>query len=139
MVLGNAAGYYEFAVNPADDVFALLQTDVDRLRLAGTELGSGTAPLALLRDYTAAIAGLEPYTVNWFGIDEKVVWINAALGMGAQTYGAELTREAGNTNVAVHIVPGYGHADIIFGKNAKADVWQLFVGETACAGSSRKR
>ena len=129
MVLGNTAGYYEFALNPTNDNFGLTQVDVDELRLVATEIGSGSAPLALLRDYTSAIAGMETYTINWSGIEEKLIWVNAQLGMGAQTYGADLVREAGNTNVTVHVVPGYGHADVVFGTNAKEDVWDLFVPE----------
>jgi len=129
MVFSNAAGIYNSAPNPTNDVFQLIQTDVDKMRQVGPEIGSGATPLALLRDYTAAIVGEETYTINWSGIDEKVVWINAGLGMGAQTHGADLIREAGNANVTVHVVPNYGHVDVVFGTNAAEDVWDFFVQE----------
>jgi len=125
MVQGNTAGYYEFASIPTNDSFGLSLTDVNRLRLAAAEVGSGTVPVALLRDYTSAIANLDNYRINWTGIQEKVTWINGELGMGAQTYGAELIRRSGNTHVTVAVVTNYGHVDVIYSKTAQKDVWSL--------------
>jgi pimeloyl-ACP methyl ester carboxylesterase len=127
MVLGNAAGYYEFALDPLKDEFGLLHVDVNRLLAVAGVMGSGYAPVALARDYTSAIADQKLYSVDWAGIDEKVVWINAELGMGEQTHGATHIEEAGNEDVQVHVIPGYGHADVILGENAAEDVWGLLL------------
>ncbi|MBT3287178.1 MAG: hypothetical protein HN380_07505 [Victivallales bacterium] len=127
MVLGNAAGYYAPAVYPADDVFGLTHVDVNRLLAVAGVMGSGYAPVALARDYTSAIADQKLYSVDWAGIDEKVVWVNAQLGMGGQTHGATLIEAAGNEDVQVHVIPGYGHADVILGENAAEDVWGLLL------------
>jgi pimeloyl-ACP methyl ester carboxylesterase len=123
MVQGNIAGDYDFALNPTNDSFELTLTEVDRLGLVMAEVGSGIAPVALLRDYTSAIANLSNYRINWAGIQEKVIWINAELGMGAQTYGAKLIRRSGNTHVTVAVAPGYGHVDVIYSETARKDVW----------------
>ena len=123
MVQGNTAGDYEFASTPPEDRFELTRTDVDRLRQALAEVKSGTAPVALLRDYTSAIANLQDYRIHWAGIQEKVTWLNGELGMGAQTFGAKLIWGSGNTNVTVAVIPGYGHVDLIYSETAREDVW----------------
>jgi pimeloyl-ACP methyl ester carboxylesterase len=123
MVLGHAAGHYDFALDPQQDSYGLTQMDVSRLEAAANEVGSGIGALALVRDYTAAIADLPPYQIDWTGIQEKMIWVNGGLGMGAQTYGAELVRQSGNPHVDVVVVPGYGHMDMVIGRTAAQDVW----------------
>jgi len=136
MVLGNAAGTYTYAFDPAADTFGLAHMDVNRLLAVAGAMGSGYAPVALARDYTSAIADQELYSVDWAGIDEKVVWVNAGLGMGEQTHGATLIEGAGNEDVRVHVIPGYGHADVILGENAAEDVWELLLPEEECWGGN---
>jgi pimeloyl-ACP methyl ester carboxylesterase len=127
MVMGNALGYYDFALDPQEDQYGLILTDSSRLQAAANEVGSGIGVLALIRDYTSAIADLPPYQINWAGIQEKVIWVNGEMGMGAQTYGAELVSQSGNHDVKVVIVPGYGHIDMILGSTAAQDVWANFI------------
>jgi pimeloyl-ACP methyl ester carboxylesterase len=124
MVQGNAAGTYVLNDDPLKDTFGLKLSDLDQLGQAAAEVGSGIVPVALLRDYTSSIAELGDYRIHWAGIQEKVLWINGGLGMGYQTYGAELIRSlANNHKVTVAVVPGYGHVDLIYSKTARKDVW----------------
>jgi hypothetical protein len=127
MVAGHTAGHYEWGIDPLDDVFEMEHADLDRLRQMALATGSGISPMPLLRDYTAAIADRDEYRIDWSGIDERLIWINGEGGMGTQAHGAELVRAAGNTNVTVSVIPGYGHIDVLFSRTAQEDVWPLLL------------
>ncbi|OVE75919.1 hypothetical protein BVX97_02995 [bacterium E08(2017)] len=125
MILSYTAGSYDFALDPLQDQFGLFQSDVNTILGASLELGSGAVPLAALKDYTSMIAGLDSYDIDVTQINEEVLWINGEVGMGNQVYAAELMREAGNQDVTVEVVPGYGTLDLLFGVNAASDVWNI--------------
>lgn len=128
MILGNAAGFYDFAADPQDDVFGLVHIDIERLQDVAFAVGSGLTPIALARDYTAAISNdeayLPTYKVEWADVNESVRWINGELGMGPYTYATTLMEAAGNTDIEVTIVPMYGHIDVILSDTAEEDVWK---------------
>lgn len=123
MVLGNFAGVYQFNPDPQADQYGLAHVPLISVKAMAREFGSGIVPLALLRDYSAAIADLPDFRIDWRRIEEPVVWVNGALGMGAQTHAAELIVAGGNTNVSVVVLPGYGHGDVLLSTNAVQDVW----------------
>lgn len=128
MIQGYANGFYNFAFNPQDDDFGLCVSDISTFIGAASWIGSGIAPLALARDYTAAIAGLPLYELDWSCIDEHVLWLNGELGMGSQTFAADIIRDGGNSDVTVQIITGYGHGDLLFSNTAAEDVWK-YIGE----------
>ncbi|MGE5530299.1 MAG: hypothetical protein ACM3X6_14325 [Patescibacteria group bacterium] len=127
MVQGASAGYYNFQLDPRADDFALLQTDAGILPQAAGQFGEGTTPIAIDRDIYALLSLNGAYTIDWKGIQEKVVMINGQLSSGNQTYYGTRIREAGNTDVSIHIIPGYGYADLLYGTNAERDVWTYFL------------
>lgn len=127
LVQSYAAGEYSFAVNPLNDQYRLTCSSMSTLREAGFKVGSGLVPSALYRDFFAVNAYNGACSINWTGIKKPVLWVNTELGYGSSMYGATLIRNAGNSNVLVAVVPGYGHLDILSGRNAKADVWPYFL------------
>lgn len=127
LVQSLVAGQYDFDVNPTLDRYSFRWSSLNRLQLAALRVGSGQAPLALTRDWMAAVAESPRYRIAWGSIRAKVVWVNAELGYGHQTFAAELIRRGGNSDVSVEVVPGYGHADVLWSNSAAADVWARFL------------
>lgn len=123
MMQGVAAGYYNFSPDPATDDFGLLQTDIQVLPLFASEIGEGTSPIALERDIYGILALNNAYSIDWAGIREKVVMINGEFSSGNQTYYGTQIRNAGNSNVVINVIPGFGYADLLFGTNAEQAVW----------------
>jgi pimeloyl-ACP methyl ester carboxylesterase len=125
MAMSTIAGEYF----TEDDNQLFTRTHPATLRAAAEVLGGGLISMAFARDFWA-VAALEPaYKLRWDQITTEVVWLNSELGYGEQTYGAELMRKAGNTRVEVAVIPEYGHADMLWSKTAREDVWQrLFPG-----------
>lgn len=117
-------GTYAMAPNPRDDLYALVHMDRTTVETAAATAGSGVWPVAFARDYWAVNSGNGTYTIDWSAIRNKLVWINAELGYGSQHYGANLVALSGNQNVNVHVVPGYGHGDVLLSRNAERDVWE---------------
>jgi pimeloyl-ACP methyl ester carboxylesterase len=94
---------------------------------AMSELGSGVQPLALLRDLAALWAGREDvYRIDWSAIRADLVWINAEHGRGDHDLGPRLVR-AGGARVEYRVVPGAGHADVVWGRAAEHAVWPLLL------------
>lgn len=129
MTMSTIAGRYFTGDVLEDDAQLFTRTHAATLRGAAEVLGGGLISMAFARDFWA-VAALEPeYTLRWQEITTEVVWLNSELGYGNQTYGAELIRQAGNTRVEVAVIPEYGHADMLWSKTAREDVWQrLFPG-----------
>ena len=127
MVNGVSKGYYDFHYDPLDDDFALLLTDAKNLPLVANQIGEGTSPLALERDIYAIMALNGAYTIDWAGIQEKVVMVNGELSSGNQIYYGTQIQNAGNSNVIINVIPGYGYVDLLYGTNAEQDVWTHFL------------
>jgi pimeloyl-ACP methyl ester carboxylesterase len=119
------AGAYTLKDDPREDTFSLTHVDETRLVESAAAAGSGMVPAAFSRDYWAAAAGNSVYRLEWANIQCPFLWLNTGLGYGEQYYGAIVARDAGNTNVQTHVVAGYGHSDILLGRNARAEVWPL--------------
>ncbi|WP_437736401.1 hypothetical protein [Sorangium sp. So ce1335] len=124
---GHLAGQYTFAAAPQQDRFGLTHTPLAVFEDALDELGSGLVPTATMRDLLAVWAGAPAYTIDWSNIDAQVVWVNTELGRGDHPRGAQLIEEGGNADVRFSVVPGYGHADPVFGQRAHIDVWPLLL------------
>ncbi|MCX5153054.1 hypothetical protein OG914_03355 [Streptomyces sp. NBC_00291] len=123
---GHAAGEYVFGATPAEDRFALTHTPLATWHAATAALGSGLIPTALMRDLAAIWAGDEAtYRIAWDRIRADVVWVNAELGRGDESRGADLIRACGNTRVTFTTVPGLGHADVVWSPTAPTTVWPL--------------
>lgn len=123
---GHSAGTFTFGATPVDDRFSLTHTPLATWHAATSTLGSGLAPTALLRDLAAVWAGDEAtYRIPWHDIRAEVTWVNMALGRGDEPRGVELIRDGGNGDVNFHVIPGYGHADPVWGDHAERDVWSL--------------
>lgn len=120
------AGNYTLRDDPRDDSWALTHVDPAPLQASASAAGSGWVPSAFSRDYWAAVAGHSSYRIAFADISCPLLWINSELGYGEQYYGATLAREAGNTNVHAHVVLGYGHSDLLLGRDARREVWQIF-------------
>lgn len=127
LVQSYAAGEYAFAEIPQNDQYRLTCSSMSTLREASFKVGSGLVPSALYRDFFAVNAYNGECSINWAGINKPVLWVNTELGYGSNIYGATLIRNSGNSNVLVAVVPGYGHLDILSGRNAKVDVWGWFL------------
>ncbi|XYI01053.1 hypothetical protein ACMHYB_15395 [Sorangium sp. So ce1128] len=124
---GHLAGQYTFAADPQQDRFELTHTPLAVFEDALAELGSGLVTTAAMRDLLAVWSGAPAYVIDWSNIQAKVVWVNTELGRGDHPRGAQLIAEAGNADVRFRVVPGYGHADPVFGRRAEADVWPLLL------------
>lgn len=120
---GHSGGTHTFGPTPADDRFALTHTPLGVWAEAVRRLGSGLQPTALLRDLAAVWAGrADVHRIDWAAIRADVVWLNAELGRGDHDLGARLIR-AGGARVDYRVVPGYGHADVVWSATAEHDVW----------------
>jgi len=119
------AGDYTLAPDPLDDAYALTHVSRGTLVASSAEAGSGLYPIAFARDHWAVVAGNGAYAIDWSAIQTKLIWLNTELGYGPQTHGATLAREAGNPNVTVAVVPGYGHGDILLSRTARRDAWRF--------------
>jgi pimeloyl-ACP methyl ester carboxylesterase len=117
------AGAYRLALDARRDEFSFTNVERSTLLEATTATPNGLFPIALARDYWAVTAGNPAYTIDWAAIACKLVWLNTELGYAAQSHGAALAQQAGNRDVVVDIVPGYGHNDILLGRNARSDAW----------------
>lgn len=124
---GHSSGSFEFGRTPAQDSFTLDRTPLAVWSEAVGRLGSGVQPTALLRDLAALWGGREEvYRIDWAAIGAEVVWINTELGRGDHDLGARLIR-AGGARVDYRVVPGYGHADVLWAPAAERDIWPLLL------------
>lgn len=122
---GHSSGSFEFGATAVQDRFTLDRTPLAVWSEAVGRLGSGVQPTALLRDLAAVWGGREEvYRIDWAAIRAEVVWINTELGRGDHDLGARLIR-AGGARVDYRVVPGYGHADVVWAPDAERDVWPL--------------
>lgn len=119
---GVFSGTYMLSTDPRADQYALAHVDRSTVDASASTTGSGMTPLALARDYWAVIVGNGAYTLDWSAIRSKLIWINSELGYGAQQYGAKLI-QAGNPDVSTDVIAGYGHGDLLMGRDADRDVW----------------
>jgi pimeloyl-ACP methyl ester carboxylesterase len=125
LVQSTASGTYLLAEDPLDDEYTLANSNINTLRAGSLKTGSGLIPLVLQRDCMAVACENEAYTVDWSGIEEAVLWINAGEGYGGQNYGAERIRQSGNDDVTTHVIDGYGNGDPLYSDTANEDVWIL--------------
>jgi len=127
IAMSDVAGDDGWEFRPDDDDRTFARTSIATLRLAADELGSGLISMAFARDYWSVVAEAEGgYPLRWSNNAGKVLWINSELGYNTQMHGADLIRQAGNPNVDKQIVPQYGHADLLWSRTARADVWERF-------------
>jgi len=84
-------------------------------------VGSGLVPYAVYRDYFDVNGFQDQYGINFSGISKPVIWVNTALGYGANMAGSYLIPPT--VPVSRAIVSGYGHLDILLSKTAQGDVW----------------
>jgi hypothetical protein len=125
LIQSTAAGYYVPAADPLDDAYGLTYSSFDTLHAASLDIHSGLIPLALQRDCMAAASEHDAYRIDWSGIEEAVLWINAGLGYGDQNHAADVIRDLGNEDVTTHVIDGYGNGDPLYSETAKEDVWTL--------------
>ncbi|WP_437817642.1 hypothetical protein [Sorangium sp. So ce1078] len=124
---GHLAGQYTFAADPQRDGFHLTHAPLAVFEDALAELGSGVVTTATMRDLLAVWSGASAYVIDWGNIKAKVVWVNTELGRGDHPLGAQLIEGAGHADVRFSVVPGYGHADPVYGRSAEVDVWPLLL------------
>jgi pimeloyl-ACP methyl ester carboxylesterase len=125
MFQGTFAGTYTLDPDPLADTYVLTHVDESTLLTSSAASGSGLYSIAFARDYWSVVAGNPEYAIDWSAITTKLVWMNCELGYGTQTHGAELARKAGNAEVEVFIIPGYGHGDVLSSRSADKDAWEL--------------
>jgi pimeloyl-ACP methyl ester carboxylesterase len=127
IAMSEIAGDDGWEFRPDDDDRTFSRTSIATLRLAADELGSGLISMAFARDYWSVVAEAEGgYPLRWSNNAGKVLWINSELGYNTQMHGADLIRQAGNSNVEKQVVPQYGHADLLWSRTAREDVWERF-------------
>ena len=126
LVQSYAAGQYCFAANPLYDDYELSCSSMCTLREASIKVGSGIVPNALARDFFAVNAYNGVYEIEWSKITMPVLWFNTELGYGSNMYGANLIH-VNNPDVLVAVAPGYGHLDMLSGRNAARDVWRWLI------------
>jgi pimeloyl-ACP methyl ester carboxylesterase len=127
IAMSDVAGGEGWEFRPDDDDRTFARTSMATLRMAADELGSGLISMAFARDYWSVVAEAEgAYPLRWSNNAGKVLWINSELGYNEQMHGADLIREGGNPNVEKQIVPQYGHADLLWSRTARKDVWERF-------------
>lgn len=128
IAMSDVAGDDGWEFRPDDDDHTFARTSMATLRLAADELGSGLVSMAFARDYWSVVAEAQDgYPLRWSNNAGKVLWINSELGYNDQMHGADLIRQAGNPNVETQIVPQYGHADLLWSRTAREDVWERLV------------
>ncbi|RJP61111.1 MAG: hypothetical protein C4541_02675 [Candidatus Auribacter fodinae] len=127
MMQGVAAGYYNFAPDPLDDDFGLNLTPLNILAQIPATAGSGITPIALNRDIYAVQALNGAYTIDWTGITENVIMINAEFSSGYQNYYQTLIENATGNTADFHFIPGYAYVDLLYAPTAEEDVWQYCI------------
>jgi pimeloyl-ACP methyl ester carboxylesterase len=134
MALSTIAGRDRDTVS-IDERRPFRNTELATLRAVSSELGSGLISMAFARDYWSVVSLADPaYPLHWSSIRSEIAWINTELGYAGQTHGAELIRASGNTRVTVEVIPDYGHADLLWSRNARRDVWErLFTSDSRIA------
>ena len=125
MAMSTIAGDEGWEFRPSDDNRTFARTSIATLRMAGEELGSGLVSMAFARDYWSVVAEAEgAHFLRWSNNAGKVLWINSELGYHDQMHGADLIQQAGNLHVEKQVVPQYGHADMLWSRTAREDVWE---------------
>ncbi|MDY6933905.1 MAG: hypothetical protein SVZ03_06740 [Spirochaetota bacterium] len=127
MIQGVCNGYYNFDIDPLQDDFGLTKTDHQVMPIVAADIGQGTAPLALAKDMYGLLALSGDYTIDWCGIEERVVMVNGEFSSGDQSYYGTLIQNAGNSDVTLSIINGYGYADLLWGTDAEAEVWPYLI------------
>jgi len=124
MAQSTVAGDEGWEFRPSDDERTFARTSMATLALASQALGGGLVSMAFARDYWSVVAQSEgAHLLRWSSIVGPVVWVNSELGYAGQTHGADLIRAGGNTQVEVQVVEDYGHADMLWSRTAREDVW----------------
>lgn len=119
---GWCAGEYIFKEDPKKDIYFLEHTKEKTLKLAAFKTNSGIYPYRTLLDIFSVLAGGKNYSICYENIKCEILWINSEFGMGNHTYVIEKIRNYGG-KVKFFLIENYGHADLIYGNNAKEDVW----------------
>jgi pimeloyl-ACP methyl ester carboxylesterase len=119
------AGAYTLARSPGGDRYSFEHTRIETLREAAAKIGGGLIPVALERDFWAVNAGNPDYVIAFEKIRAEVTWLNTEFGYNEHFYGAQRIAEAGNPHVTTAIIPGYGHADMVWSATAAEDAWSL--------------
>jgi hypothetical protein len=119
------AGQYMLAQDPRGDRYSFDHTRIETLRESASKIGGGLVPVALERDFWAVNAGNPGYVIPFQDIKAEVIWLNAELGYAEHSHAAQQIEAAGNRRVTTALIPGYGHADMIWSATAAADVWSM--------------
>lgn len=105
--------------NAAGDFNALTHFSLETLVEAASKFNSALIPWAEARDFYAAASYIDP--IDFESITAKVIYVNGALGYGHFNHWASLVDSS-----EVHVIPGYGHLDLVLGDSANVDVWSKF-------------
>jgi pimeloyl-ACP methyl ester carboxylesterase len=125
MAMSTVAADDGWEFRPSDDNSTFSRTSLATLLLAADELGGGLVSMAFARDYWSVVSMVEgAHELPWAGIAGDVVWLNSELGYHEQMYGAGLIVPAAGARVETAVIPGYGHADMLWSQTARTDVWQ---------------
>ncbi len=112
-------GTYIFKENPRKDIYFLKKTKVFTLKKAALKAKSGIYPYKSLQDIFSVIGGGRNYSIPYQTIRCEVLWINSELGMGNHTFCLKKIKEPNFI-----LIKGYGHADLIYAKEAEKEVWR---------------
>jgi pimeloyl-ACP methyl ester carboxylesterase len=125
MAMSTVAGDEGWEFRPSDDNRTFARTSLPTLLLAADELGGGLISMAFARDYWSVVSMVEgEHALPWENIVGDVLWVNSELGYHDQMYGAELIGQASGARVKTAVVPGYGHADMLWSRTAREDLWE---------------
>lgn len=122
--------YYVQGFCAGDMINGLYHSPIELLYNAAS---NGTIyPMVVDKDFNGLFANVPgSYQIQYSKIKAPVLWLNTELGFGDRPYTALLIRQGGNHNVVFKVVPGYGHADLVYSSTAKQDVWVPYLNITA--------
>lgn len=119
---GFCSGEYKFdPENPENDTYELYLTNYSTIQEATIKIRSGVYPTAVMLDVYKCWSGNS--SINWTKISVPVLWINCELGFDKEFLPKEIQEKL---DVKFLVIPGYGHADIVYAENA-TDVWQNLI------------
>lgn len=125
MAMSTVAADEGWEFRPSDDNRTFARTSLPTLLLVADELGGGLISMAFARDYWSVVSMVEgAHPLHWDNIVGDVVWVNSELGYHTQMYGAELIGAASGARVRTSVVSGYGHADMLWSRTAREDLWE---------------
>lgn len=122
---GLCYGKYTFSDDPRKDSYKLYNTDVSVIKKAALKIRSGLFPQRANLEIFSILHRGEEYSIDFGKIECAVLWINSEFGLGSYNYSVKEIINSGNSDVKFFLIKGYSHADLIYGKKAREDVWNL--------------